>query len=127
MATGSSNEHKYNGIDTICLKNGKMKQKNGTVQGDILAKLSVSPNELWNNKLDLYWEPGFKADVNCMDCFDNIVKWKADYTAEWIKNKLLERAHTYYEICKGKQPFWKRIWNRLLKGEELYLEQKMQF
>ena len=86
---------------------------NGTVRGDILAKLSVTPNNLCNNKLDLYWEPGFKANVRCMDCFDNIVKWKADYTAEWINNKLLEQAHTYYEKCNGRQSFWKRIWNWL--------------
>lgn len=84
---------------------------NGTIRGDILAELSVIPNDLWNDKLDLYWEPGLKANVRCMDCFDNIVKWKADYTAEWIKNKLLEKAHTYYKKCNGKQPFWKRIWS----------------
>lgn len=86
---------------------------NGPIQGDILAELSVVQNKLENNKLDLYWEPGFKANAGCMDCFDNIVKWKADYTAEWIKNKLLERAHTYYEKCNSKKSFWKRIWSWL--------------
>lgn len=74
---------------------------NGMIRGDILAKLSVAPNKVRNDKLDLYWEPGFKVNVRCMDCFDNVVKWKADYTAEWIKNKLLERAHTYYEKNNG--------------------------
>lgn len=77
----------------------------GTVRGDILAKISVYPNEFGNNKLNLYWEPGFKSNERCMDCFDNIVKWKADYTEDWIKNKLLEKAHIYYEKFNGK-PLW---------------------
>lgn len=81
----------------------------GTVRGDILAKISVYPNEFGNNKLNLYWEPGFKSNERCMDCFDNIVKWKADYTEDWIKNKLLEKAHIYYEKFNGKPLFWQRI------------------
>lgn len=81
----------------------------GTVRGDILAKISVYPKEFECNKLNLYWEPGFKSNERCMDCFDNIVKWKADYTAYWIKNKLLEKAHIYYEKFNGKQTFWRRI------------------
>lgn len=81
----------------------------GTVRGDILAKISVYPNEFGDNKLNLYWEPGFKSNERCMDCFDNIVKWKADYTEDWIKNKLLEKAHIYYEKFNGKPHFWQRI------------------
>ena len=81
----------------------------GTVRGDILAKISVYPNEFGNNKLNLYWQPGFKSNERCMDCFDNIVKWKADYTADWIKNKLLEKAHIYYEKFNRKPSFWQRI------------------
>lgn len=81
----------------------------GTVRGNILAKISVYPNEFGNNKLNLYWEPGFKSNERCMDCFDNIVKWKADYTEDWIKNKLLEKAHIYYEKFNGKPLFWQRI------------------
>lgn len=81
----------------------------GTVRGDILANISVCPNEFEKNKLNLYWEPGFKSNERCMDCFDNIVKWKADYTADWIEKKLLEKAHIYYEKCNGKHSFWQRI------------------
>lgn len=107
------NEIEWNIFNNNCSRSSLILSPNvnGTVQGDILAKLSVSPKKLSNNKLDLYWEPGFKANVRCMDCFDNIVKWKANYTAEWIKDKLLERAHTYYEKCNGNQSFWQRIWN----------------
>ncbi len=85
----------------------------GTVRGDILAKISVCPNGFEANKLNLYWEPGFKSNARCMDCFDNIVKWKADYTAYWIKNKLLEKAHIYYEKFNGKHTFLQRIFGYL--------------
>lgn len=70
---------------------------NGNIKGDVLAKISVSPSENEENRLKLYWEPGFNMNARNMDCFDNIIKWKADYTAEWIKGKLLEKAHLYYE------------------------------
>ena len=83
---------------------------NGTVRGDILAKISVSPCKVGVNKLNLYWEPGYKVDTGSMECFDNIVKWKADYTAEWIRNKLLKKAHAYYEKCNGKKVFWRKLW-----------------
>lgn len=76
---------------------------NGTVRGDILAELSVSEDKFEKNKWNLYWEPGYKANANCMDGFDNIVKWRADYTAEWIENKLLEKAHIYYEEYLNKR------------------------
>ena len=105
-------EIEWNIFNNNCSKNSLTLSPNvnGDIRGDILAILSVVPNKLWNNKLDLYWEPGFKANMGCMDCFDNIVKWRADYTAEWIKYKLLEKSHTYYEKYNGKQPFWRRIW-----------------
>ena len=77
----------------------------GTVRGDILAKLSVSANKLKNNKLNLYWEPGFKEAKKDMECFDNNIKWKADYTAEWINNKLLDKAHKYWNKYHGKWSF----------------------
>ena len=83
---------------------------NGTVRGDILAKISVSPCKVGVNKLNLYWEPGYKVDTGSMECFDNIVKWKADYMAEWIRNKLLKKAHAYYEKCNGKKVFWRKLW-----------------
>lgn len=113
------NEMEWNIFNNNCSRSSLTLSPNvnGTIRGDILAKISVSPNELWNDKLDLYWEPGFKTGTRSMDCFDNIVKWKADYTAEWIRNKLLERAHTYYEKCNTKQSFWQRIWNRLHIGK----------
>lgn len=106
-------EVEWNIFNNNCSRNGLILSPNvnGTIRGDILATISVMPNKTWNNKFDLYWEPGFKANVRCMDSFDNVVKWKADYTAEWIKNKLLEKSHIYYEKCNGKKFFGQKIWN----------------
>ena len=49
-----------------------------------------------NERLAVLWEPGFKNDMLCMEGFDNVVKWKADYTKEWIENKLLKKAHEFW-------------------------------
>lgn len=95
------------GIDRLILS----PNVHGNICGDILATISVMPNKISNNKLDLYWEPGFKANVRCMDCFDNVIKWKADYTAKWIRNRFLEKAHIYYENCNGTK-FLAKIRNR---------------
>ena len=32
-----------------------------------------------------------------MEKFDNVVKWKADYTRDWIENKLIAMARVYGE------------------------------
>lgn len=69
------------------------------IQGTILAKLSVSLESHSNKKGDyyqLYWNPGFKTDCDCMNAFDNVTKWKADYTKTFVENKLLNEAHRYY-------------------------------
>lgn len=87
----------------------------GTMQGDILAKISVAPVMYEDNTLNLYWEPGFKANESCMKYFDNIVKWKADYTKEWVQNKLLGKAHDYYERHNKSVPVRSRIWRMLHK------------
>lgn len=83
------------------------------VREKTFANLFVTPNEISDNKLDLYWKPGFYADGDCMDYFDNIIKWKADFTAEWIINELIPKAHLYYEYFHRRQCCVKRITNRL--------------
>lgn len=74
--------------------------ENGKIDGNILAELSVIPCDAMNNILDLYWEPGTKVNESCMDFFDNVVKWKADFTEKWIKEKFLPKAHRYYKKQK---------------------------
>ncbi len=85
----------------------------GSIHGDILSRISVVELEENCTKMKLYWNPGYKANVNCMEGFDNIIKWKADYTKEWIENVFLEKAHKYYEKCNGKKSFLMRIQEKL--------------
>ena len=81
----------------------------GKIRGDILAEISVDLSEFENDKLNLYWSPGYKFDTNCMDCFDNVVKWKADYTKEWIENKLLKKAHDFWVEYHKRNSGWRRL------------------
>ncbi|WP_418462610.1 SMEK domain-containing protein [Frisingicoccus sp.] len=81
----------------------------GKIRGDILAEISVDLSEFENDKLNLYWSPGYKFDTNCMDCFDNVVKWKADYTKEWIENKLLKKAHDFWAEYHKRNSGWRRL------------------
>ena len=81
----------------------------GKIRGDILAEISVDLSEFENDKLNLYWSPRYKFDTNCMDCFDNVVKWKADYTKEWIENKLLKKAHDFWVEYHKRNSGWRRL------------------
>ncbi len=69
----------------------------GEIRGDILAKIRVERSRENISMLDVFWEPGFKFDKLSMEGFDNVVKWKADYTLDWMKNKLLPEAHEFYK------------------------------
>lgn len=83
----------------------------GTIKGVVMAKIFSNPNKFENSKVDLYWSPGYAVNSGCMDGFDNIIKWKADFTAKWIQEKLLKEAHMYYEKYTGsfiKEGWWKR-------------------
>ncbi|WP_373598704.1 SMEK domain-containing protein [Paraclostridium bifermentans] len=69
----------------------------GEIRGDILAKIRVERSRENINMLDVFWEPGFKFGKPSMEGFDNVVKWKADYTLDWMKNKLLPEAQEFYK------------------------------
>ena len=69
-------------------------------QGNIFAKIFVERTE-YSNTLKLYWKPGYKNGLTKMDGFDNKIKWKADFTADWIYNKLLPRAEKFYKKSRG--------------------------
>lgn len=69
----------------------------GEIRGDILAKIRVERSRENISMLDVFWEPGFKFGKPSMEGFDNVVKWKADYTLDWMKNKLLPEANEFYK------------------------------
>lgn len=83
--------------------------------GDILAEISVECSDISVDMLEVYWQPGFCMNKKSMECFDNIIKWKADYTKDWLENKLLPKAQEYYsEQCERKS-IWYNIFNNMLR------------
>ncbi len=89
----------------------------GEIRGDILAKISVDYSRENISMLDVFWEPGFKFDKRSMEGFDNVVKWKADYTLDWMKNKLLPEAQEFYKNNNhnnnSNMPLWKRVFGKI--------------
>lgn len=71
------------------------KNLNSSEEADIYAqiKLSQSYNDILVN-----WKPGYLAiERDKMSNFDNILKWKLDYTYEWFLNELIPHAlYEYY-------------------------------
>ena len=59
-------------------------------KGIIHAEIRVE--FLYNDTVNVFWIPGYKdTSYNCMEYFDNVVKWKADYTKEWFWNALIPK------------------------------------
>ena len=59
----------------------------GESRGDVFAEIKIK--EKADEKVAVYWFPGFKGYDDCMNGFDNKIKWKADFTKEWFDKKLL--------------------------------------
>ena len=49
-----------------------------------------------------------------MKGFDNKIKWKADYTKEWIENKLLKKAHEYYKNNKRRRCIFYKLFKSIM-------------
>lgn len=87
---------------------------NGEIRGDILAKINVDYSREHISMLDVFWEPGSTFNKRSMEGFDNEVKWKADYTLDWMKNKLLPEAHKFYKNNNNNNmPLLKRIFDKV--------------
>ena len=80
------------------------KGKNGDILAKIVAEISIG-----ENRVDLFWKPGYRIGMHCMEGFDNIVKWKADYTKAWIEEKFIPKAHNYFVESYGRKSFWGKM------------------
>ncbi len=66
------------------------KNMNIKAKGDVLAQLFCKKK--YGNYVSIIWRPGFTAlDDPCKE-FDNKIKWKADYTCDWLFNEFIPRA-----------------------------------
>lgn len=89
--------------DTIRLyKNVHIKEK-----GDVLAEISCK--RTYANYAAIVWNPGYTAIDNPCEEFDNKIKWKADYTCDWLINKFIPMA--LFE----KEGKWYQTYNLFLK------------
>lgn len=66
------------------------KNMNEDVKGDVLAQLFCKRK--YGNYVSIVWRPGFTALDNPCEEFDNKIKWKADYTCDWLMEEFIPRA-----------------------------------
>ena len=80
-------------------------------KGIIHAEIRVE--FLYNDTVNVFWIPGYKdTSYNCMEYFDNVVKWKADYTKEWFWNALIPKIREDEKEVKNKayeNSFFKKV------------------
>ena len=77
----------------------------------IFAELVAKKSETQMDMLDLFWIPGYRPDKNSMEGFDNAIKWRADYTLDWVRQRFLPKAHEFYVTSNRKKSFlhqWKK-------------------
>lgn len=81
----------------------------------ILAELTVELSEQQAEMLDLFWKPGWRIDKASMEGFDNAVKWRADYTWDWVKEKLIPKAHVFYQENNPQAGYFRRLLHRFFR------------
>ena len=64
--------------------------------GYIHAEICVKPSTINSGMRDVFWNPNRVLDECIKVSLDNVTRWKADYTLEWLDRKLLPEAHRYY-------------------------------
>ncbi|MBQ8167538.1 MAG: hypothetical protein IJZ96_10990 [Lachnospiraceae bacterium] len=72
--------------------------KKSKIQSDILTILHVNYNNKAEASIDIFWEPGaiLSKGHKDMNDFNNVLKWKADYTKNWIQTELLPEAYRFW-------------------------------
>lgn len=84
------------------------KNINVKAKGDVLTQLFCKKK--YGSYVTIVWRPGFTALDNPCKEFDNIIKWKADYTCDWLVDEFIPRAlfekerkwYQTYDIYKKK-------------------------
>lgn len=57
------------------------------IEADILAELHVK--DLSSKYVDIIWKSGFTPSQSKMEGFDNLIKWRVDYTHHWIVEEFI--------------------------------------
>ena len=66
------------------------KHVNVKKRGDVLAQLFCKRH--YGNYVSILWRPGYTGLDKPGEEFDNIIKWKADYTYNWLIKEFIPRA-----------------------------------
>ncbi len=88
---------------------------NSQIKADILAKISIY--KINDEFVELIWSPGYYgANTDKMADFDNIKKWTANYTHDWIIKKLI--PYVCYEDYCSRLTFINKVFGHRITKEE---------
>lgn len=84
------------------------------VKADILAELHVK--DMSSSYVDIFWKSGYTPLVSKMEGFDNLIKWKVDYTHDWILEEFI--PHLFYlDFLRNRNMFKRLFKTKLTFGE----------
>lgn len=90
---------------------------NSNKKGDIWAELSVKASNASSGVLEVWWTPGYRAaELDCMEGFDNVIKWRADHTLNWMNCWMLPTANEYNTHTKHGLGSWYKAGRLFLKN-----------
>lgn len=84
------------------------------INADVLAQLYV--NDLSGDYVEVFWKAGFTEYLRTMDGFDNIHKWKADYTHNWVLSEFI--PYTLYLKTIENKSVLQRIFSYRISFED---------
>lgn len=83
-------------------------------EADILAELYVK--DMSGSYVDILWKAGHTPSLRKMEGFDNKIKWKADYTHDWILENFI--PYLFYLAFPDKRNIFQRVCKKKLGFEE---------
>jgi hypothetical protein len=87
------------------------------IRADIYAKLYVK--NMSGYYVDIIWQTGFAVGLKDMEGFDDVRKWRVDYTHDWILNKFIPYVF-YYNT--DERNIIERIYKKKVSFEEFSKE-----
>lgn len=101
-------------IDRVQIIRNDHDEHRGDVSEGVHAQLKIKEEKYNPNVVEIFWEPGFVFFEDEMKYFDNDILWKADYTYEWLVNKLLPKV-LFEELPLHKKISFGSYTNRKIK------------
>lgn len=77
-------------------------------KADVFVELHVK--DMSNSCVDVVWKSGYSPSVAKMDGFDNEIKWRVDYTHDWILEEFI--PYIFYLDYMDNRSLFERIFKR---------------